>query len=78
MIVRATETLDYLNTRLNGRSYVMGDQFTVVDGYAFIVASWTKFVDISLAPYPNIQTYLARMASRPAVAKVLKEEGLLR
>lgn len=77
MLVRANETLDYLNSRLKGRSYIMGDQFTVVDPYAFVVASWTKYLDISLAPYPNIQAYLTRMASRPAVAKVLKEEGLL-
>jgi len=77
MMVRANEVLDYLNTRLQGRSYVLGEQFSVIDSYAFIVASWTKYLDLSLAAYPNIVSYLGRVASRPAVAKVLKDEGLL-
>jgi glutathione S-transferase len=32
--------------------------------------------DIPITPYKNIQAYMARVAARPAVAKVLKEEGL--
>jgi glutathione S-transferase len=77
LLVRANDVLSYLNTRLQGRSYVMGEQFSVVDSYAFIVASWTKWVDVSLAPYPNVQAYMGRVAARPAVAKVLKAEGLV-
>jgi glutathione S-transferase len=77
MLVRANEVLAYLNTRLQGRSYIMGEQFSVVDSYAFIVASWTKYIDVSLAPYANIEAYMGRVASRPAVARVLKAEGLL-
>jgi glutathione S-transferase len=77
LLVRAGETLKYLDTRLNGRPYIMGDHFTVIDSYAFIVASWTKYLDVSLVPYPNISAYLGRVAARPAVAKVLQAEGLL-
>jgi glutathione S-transferase len=77
LLVRANEVLAYLNTRLQGRSYIMGEQFTVVDSYAFIVASWTKYIDVSLAPYSNIEAYMGRVAARPAVARVLKAEGLL-
>jgi glutathione S-transferase len=74
---RAASALKYLDTRLNGRSYIMGDHFTVIDSYAFIVASWTKHLNVSLVPYPNISAYLGRVAARPAVAKVLQAEGLL-
>lgn len=77
LLVRANDTLKYLDTKLQGKDYVMGSQFTAIDAYAFTVAGWTKYVDISLAPYPNLEKYLGRVASRPAVAKVLKEEGLV-
>lgn len=72
----ALNNLKYLDAKLAGKDYLMGSQFTVADGYAFIVVSWTKYLDIPLAPYPNIEKYMARMAARPAVAKVLTAEGL--
>ena len=55
----------------------MGKQFTVADSYAFVVSGWTKWLEIPLTPYKNIEAYMARVASRPAVAKVLKAEGLV-
>ena len=77
LVGRANEVLAYLNSRLQGRSYILGDQFSVIDSYAFVVSGWTKYVDVSLTPYPNIESYMGRVASRPAVTKVLKAEGLL-
>lgn len=69
------ENLTYLESRLAGREYLMGP-FTVVDAYGFVVVSWTQWLSISLAEYPNIQAYLARVKARPAVQKVYAAEGL--
>ncbi len=77
LLLRANDTLAYLDARLQGRSYVLGEHFSVVDSYAFVVASWTKHLDVSLSPYKNIGAYMARVAARPAVAKVLQAEGLV-
>ena len=76
LVGRAQEVLDYLNTRLQGRTYILGEQFSVVDSYAFVVCSWTRYLDVSLAPYPHLSAFLGRVAARPAVAKVLAAEGL--
>lgn len=76
MVGRANDCLRYLDSKLAGRDYLMGGTFTVADAYAFVVTGWTQWVDIPLAPYKNVQAYRARVAARPAVAKVLKEEGL--
>lgn len=75
--VKAQEYLSYMDTKLSGRNYLMGSSFTVADAYAFVVVGWTKWLEISLTPYKNIEGYMARVAARPAVAKVLKDEGLL-
>lgn len=77
LLVRANEYLKYLDTKVAGREYLMGDAFTVADAYAFVVTGWTKYLEIPLAPYPNVEKYLGRVAARPAVAKVLKAEGLV-
>lgn len=74
---KANDYLKYLDDKLTGKDYLMGKNFTVADGYAFVVVGWTKWLDIPLTPYKNIQAYMERIAARPAVAKVLKDEGLL-
>ncbi len=76
MLGKANETIAYMDAKLAGNDYLMGKTFTAADAYAFVVLGWTKWLEIPLTPYKNIQSYLARVAARPAVAKVLKEEGL--
>jgi glutathione S-transferase len=69
--------IKYLDDKLQGRDYLLGKEFTPADAYAFVVLGWTKWLEIPLTPYKNVQAYMARVAARPAVHKVLKEEGLL-
>ena len=77
MLQKANEYLSYMNTHLEGKDYLMGKDFSPADAYAFVVTGWTKWLEIPLTPYKNIESYMARVAARPAVAKVLKEEGLV-
>lgn len=62
--------------QLAGKDYLTGKNFTVADCYFYVVTSWTKWVDISIANYPNLSAYMKRVTERPAVAKVLKQAGL--
>ncbi len=77
MLSNATGYLEYLDSKLAGKDYLMGSTFTAADSYAFVVVGWTKWLEIPLTPYKNIEAYMGRVAARPAVAKVLKEEGLV-
>jgi glutathione S-transferase len=77
MLAKANDHLAYVDAKIAGKDYLMGKAFTPADAYAFIVINWTKYLDVSLAPYKNVQAYLARVAARPAVGRVLKAEGLL-
>ncbi len=69
---------DYLAEQLKGKQYLMGETFTVADAYLFTVLNWTAPMQIDLAPWPILQTYMARVATRPAVNDALKAEGLVK
>jgi glutathione S-transferase len=66
----------YLDAHLADNAFLMGDAFTVADGYCFTCVNWTNFVKIDLSPYPNLQAYMGRVAARPKVQAALKAEGL--
>ena len=69
---------DWLTKQLDGKSYVMGDTFTVADGYLFTVLNWCQWVGIDLAKWPVLKNYQARVSSRPNVQEALKAEGLVK
>ncbi|MBO9514084.1 MAG: glutathione transferase GstA [Variovorax sp.] len=69
---------EWLDGQLAGREFVMGEHFTVADGYLFTVTNWTKPMNIDLSGYPNVQAWHARIAARPAVQEAMKAEGLIK
>ncbi len=68
----------FVDKRLAGRSYVMGDTFTVADGYLFTVLNWSKFHNIDLSPYQNIVFFMQRVAARAEVQRAMQAEGLVK
>ena len=66
----------YLNDQLAKRQYLVGNNFTVADAYAFTIVNWANFVAIDLKAYPNIVAYMSRVGGRPKVVEALKAEGL--
>ena len=68
--------LAYVNEQLEGKPYLMGEDFSVADGYLFTTLSWMKYIGIDLTTLPNLAAFQARVAARPAVQKALKDEGL--
>jgi len=72
-----TKRFTYLDQKLAGSKYLMGETFTVADAYAFTIVNWANLVGIDLKPYPNLSAYLGRIGARPKVQEALKAEGLL-
>jgi glutathione S-transferase len=68
---------DFLTKSLQGKPYLMGESFTVADGYLFTILNWTNFVKIDLGNWPALKAYQERIAARPAVRAALKAEGLV-
>lgn len=75
---RAERTLiaraSLLEAQLTRSPFLLGDTFTVADGYAFAVLGWARKVKLSLAPFPCLIRYLARIAERPAVQAAVQAE----
>ena len=63
---------------LEGHDYLVGNRFSVADGYLFVMLSWADKVGIDLSKWPALQAYKARIAARPAVQQALSDEGLLK
>ncbi len=64
--------------QLGDANYLGGTQFTVADAYLFVVLSWSAYVNLSLADWPTVQAFLARVAARPAVHAAMVAEGLIK
>ncbi len=74
---RVAQKLDQVEQILaDGRSFLLGDQFTVADAYLFVVANWTGPTGIGLDAWPKIAAFQQRVAAREAVQAALKAEGL--
>ena len=69
---------DWLATQLTGKQYLMGETFTVADGYLFTVLNWCQWVGIDLAKWPVLAGYQARVSARPKVQEAMKAEGLIK
>ena len=65
-----------MDRHLAGKSYLMGESFTVADAYAFTIVNWVNFLGMDLKAHPNLAAYVARVAARPKVHQALVAEGL--
>ena len=78
VIARLQDRLKFTDGLLANTTYVMGDTFTVADGYLFTVTNWAPLVGVDLSGYANLLAFRARVAARPAVVAAMKGEGLIK
>lgn len=60
----------------DGRTYLLGDKFSVADCYFWVVINWSNFINIDLGKWPKIKAYWERVSTLPALQAALKAEGL--
>ena len=78
LVAKLGERLKFTDGLLSGQQFVMGDTFSVADGYLFTVTNWAQPLGIDLTPYSNLLAYRARVAARPAVVRAMQAEGLIK
>ena len=72
------ERYRWVDSQLEGRSYLLGEDFGVADAYLFTVTQWARHVGVDIAALKNLGAFMARVAARPAVQEAMKAEGLLK
>lgn len=58
-----------LEERLDGRDYLVGDGFTLVDLIVSSMVTYATYCDVSVDAHPNVKAWLARFHARPAFAR---------
>ena len=72
---RVLQRLGHADHHLRGKSYLLGDDYSVADIYLFVVTNWAGFCGIDLSGLPNILALRERVAARPAVQAALAHEA---
>lgn len=77
-IDRIKKRLSWVEGELKGKDYLMGNQFSVADGYLFTVTNWAPHVGLDLSEFANLLAFRARVGARPAVIATMRAEGLIK
>ena len=61
---------------LNGRKWSIGNHYTVVDGYLVVFYRWGNRQKMPVREMKNYSALIDRVLARPAVKKVMADEGI--
>jgi glutathione S-transferase len=67
---------DILEAELGDKPYLMGEQLSVLDIYAVMLAAWNKDSRAFLAKRPKLRALYERVWARPRLAPVFKRNGM--
>ena len=74
---RLGQRFAWIDAQLEGRQYLLGDQFSVADAYLFNISNWTSVTQVDISGLSHLLAYRARVAARPAVIAAMQAEGLI-
>ena len=66
----------YLESVLSKNKFLMGNHFTLPDGYLFTMLMWANKQKFAMSGLPELTRYFTEMKTYPAVAQSLLQEGL--
>lgn len=66
----------WVDEHLAKNRFLMSDQYTLPDGYLFVILRWLPSFKIDLSAYPNCVRFMEELKKRKAVQDALKDEGL--
>ena len=68
--------LEEIDTLLKGRKWAIGNHYTVVDGYLLVFYRWGNRAGLPVKSLANYSALVDRVLARPAVQKVMADEGI--
>jgi glutathione S-transferase len=73
---RISSLMDQIDARLATGPWMLGERFSALDPYTFMLCRWTRGMTRPARTLPHIGPYLQRMLARPATQAVLAAEEL--
>jgi glutathione S-transferase len=71
---RLDRALRFLDARVASVPWLAGEEFTAADiMIVFSLTTMRYFMPVDLAPYPNIRSYLQRIAAREAYQRAMRK-----
>lgn len=74
VVSRLQKRLGFVDEKLEGKEFLFGDHFTIVDAYCFTVISWSELLHVDISTFKNIPHYLKRIGERPSVQAAKQAE----
>ena len=74
ILQRVQTRFAFMEQHFAEHKWLVGEEFTVADIYAFVCLGWTKMMQIDMSSYKNIQAFLVRVGERSAVQEALATE----
>jgi glutathione S-transferase len=70
--------IDQIDAQLasHGGPWLLGDRFSAIDPYAFMLCRWTRMARRPARTLPHVGPFLQRVLARPATQRVIAKEGL--
>lgn len=65
-----------IDSMLAGKTWMMGDQYTVCDPYALVFYWWGTRIELPTGELKNYTAHKNRMLQRPAVQRALEQEKI--
>jgi glutathione S-transferase len=65
------QLIGLLDTDLGKRSYILGEDISIVDFHLAAFFQWLQKIGVDMAPFPRVAAWLARSSARPALAKLM-------
>lgn len=66
--------LEVLNAHLGKNPFILGKEFSVVDGYAYTVLGWTKPLKVDISQHTSILGFLEKVGARASVVAAHEAE----
>lgn len=68
--------LNLVEDHLAKNKFLMGEKYTLPDGYLFVILRWTPKLKINLSDLPNLNRYVNDLKQHASIKKSLEEEGI--
>jgi glutathione S-transferase len=71
-----TEHFAAIDSRLQGREWAVGNNFSLVDPYLLVFYTWGRLFDMPMHDYRHYHDLALRLSARRAVAHAMADEGV--